>query len=228
MSIIATNQSTGTKIDPVPGGTYIGRCFSMIHIGTVLENIQNKGEQWVNKVQITFELPTETHVFDEKRGAEPRVVGKEFTLSMNEKSNLRKFLTNWRGKPFTEADAEAFDITKLLSIDCMLTIINKTSAKGNIYSEITAAAQTIKGMTVPDQVNPNFEFNYSDKLENFGNVPKFLREKIMKSKEWTALSEETKNKLIAGIKKEEPKPESESNVSQPEPEKPIDDKKLPF
>lgn len=48
-----------------------------------------------------MELPTELRVFSEKKGEQPLVIDKEYTLSMAEKSNLRKDLKLWRGKEFT-------------------------------------------------------------------------------------------------------------------------------
>jgi len=69
MKIIASNTG-GTTYEPVPAGTYIARCFSMVHIGTVMETFQGESKLQ-NKVRLTWELPLELKVFNEERGEQP-------------------------------------------------------------------------------------------------------------------------------------------------------------
>lgn len=185
--INATNTGGG-DYTPVDAGTYPARCYSMIHIGTVKENILGT-EKTLNKVRITWELPTETKVFKEENGEQPFVISKEFTLSMNEKANLRKFLEGWRGKGFTEKEAESFDITKLLGKPCMLSIIHKTSKAGKTYAEISSVSTLPKGLTCPDQVNETFELNYTDHWSNleYSKLPQFLKDKMAQSAEFKAM-----------------------------------------
>jgi hypothetical protein len=95
MSITATTNSTKKNFEPIEAGSYPARCYSMIEMGTNEETYQGAAKM-VNKVRITWELPTEMQVFKEERGPEPRVISKEFSLSMHEKANLRGFLESWR------------------------------------------------------------------------------------------------------------------------------------
>lgn len=185
--ITATN-SGGGDYTPVPAGTYVARCYSMIHIGTVEENIMGESK-WLNKVRISWELPTETKVFKEENGEQPYVISKEFTLSMNEKANLRKFLEGWRGKGFTEDEAKAFDITVLLGKPCMLSVIHKTSKKGNIFAEISSCSALPKGLVCPDQINEMLELNYTDNWSNreYSKLPQFIKDKMSQSKEFKAM-----------------------------------------
>jgi hypothetical protein len=60
MPIYATNS--GTRRELIPAGNYIGRCYQMIHIGTVQETYLGEPKQF-NKVRIGWELPTERKVF---------------------------------------------------------------------------------------------------------------------------------------------------------------------
>lgn len=185
--ITATNSGGGDHT-PVPAGTYVARCYSMIHIGTVEENIMGESK-WLNKVRISWELPTETKVFKEENGEQPYVISKEFTLSMNEKANLRKFLEGWRGKGFTEDEAKAFDITVLLGKPCMLSVIHKTSKKGNIFAEISSCSALPKGLVCPDQINEMLELNYTDNWSNreYSKLPQFIKDKMSQSKEFKAM-----------------------------------------
>jgi len=184
--INATNS--GIKRELIPAGNYVARCYSMIHIGTITETIMGE-EKVMNKVRITWELPTELRVFKEENGEQPMVISQEFTLSMHEKSNLRKFLESWRGKGFTEDQAESFDITKLLGVPCMINIIHKEAKKGNEYALISNVSAMPKGMECPPQVNPNFEFNYEDKFDEkaLESFPDFIKDKMKSSDEFKKL-----------------------------------------
>lgn len=182
MSIIASNS--GTNYTPVPAGTYAARCYSMIHIGTVIENYMGEDKE-MNKVRITWELPTELKVFKEENGEQPYSVSREFTLSMNEKANLRKFLEGWRGKGFTEEEAKSFDITKLLGKPCLLSIIHKANKQGNLYAVINGASTLPKGMECPPQINADFEFNWENfDQEKFDKLPDWLKDKMKTSNQY--------------------------------------------
>ncbi|GAA4299610.1 phage replication initiation protein, NGO0469 family [Nibribacter koreensis] len=188
MAIIAT--SNGSKsYTPVEAGNYVARCYSMVHIGTRLENILGT-EKELNKVRLSFELPTELKVFKEEDGEQPYLVSKEYTLSMHEKSTLRKDLESWRGKAFTEEEAKSFDITKLLGVPCMLNIIHKQSKSGNPYAVISAISTMPKGLTCDPQINPTFEFSVAEfDIQKFAMLPEFLQEAVKESKEYKALQQ---------------------------------------
>lgn len=182
MAINATNESAHYEL--VPSGTFIARCYSMIHIGTVSENFKGETKQ-MNKVRISWELPTEKKEFKQGEGLKPYSISKEFTLSMNEKSNLRKFLEGWRGAGFTDSEAKIFDITKLLGVPCMVSIIHRTSSQGRKYADISSASALIKGMQAPPQFNPSFEFSFDPFDEHkFKQLPEFLKKKIATSQEY--------------------------------------------
>jgi len=179
--ITATNEGGGFAT--LEAGTYPARCYKMVHIGTVLEEFQGQ-KKILNKVQITWELPTELNEFKQGEGKKPYVLSKEFTLSLHEKSTLRAFLKAWRGKDFTEDEAKSFDITKLLGVACMVSVGHKES-KGKTYAEINAVSPVMKGFEVPKQVNPTFELNYDNfTLEAFNTLPEFIRKKMESSNEF--------------------------------------------
>jgi len=186
MPITAT--STGTTRDPIPAGNYIARCYQMIEIGTVTEFIMGK-QKTLHKVRIGWELPTELKIFDPSKGEQPLAISKEYTLSMNEKSNLRKDLKSWRGKDFTEDEAKAFDITKLLGAACMLNIIHRPSSDGlRVYDNIAGITAIPKGVQVPKAMNKLFVLSYDEWDEvKFNSLPDFIKVKMQGSDEYKAL-----------------------------------------
>jgi len=188
MAIKATN-SGGSSYEPIPAGTYLARCYSMVEIGTLEEEFQGI-KKWVNKVRITWELPTEMKVFNPDKGEQPQAISKEFTLSMHEKSTLRAFLTSWRGKGFTEDEAKEFDVSRLVGVPCMLSIVHEPGKKdpSRIYDKIASVSTVMKGVTMPRQVNPSFIFELDAfDQSKFDSLPDFLKDKIRQSKQYKTI-----------------------------------------
>lgn len=187
MAINAT--SNGTKRELIPSGNYIARCYEMIEIGTVKEIIMGTAKQ-MHKVRIGWELPTELRIFNEEKGEQPLAISKEYTLSMHEKSNLRKMLASWRGKDFTEEEAKCFDITVLIGKPCMLNIIHKPKKTdpSSIFEEIGSISAIPKGMKLPAQINKDFILSYDNfNQEKFEMLPDFIKNKMIGSLEYAAL-----------------------------------------
>jgi hypothetical protein len=184
MAIIASNTG-GTTFEPIASGSYAARCYSMIHIGTVEETIMGTTKK-LNKVRVTWELPTELKVFKEENGEQPQVISKEFTLSLHEKATLRNFLKNWRGKDFTDDEAKAFDIEKLVGAPCMINITHKLSKDGSkTYAEIGSISPMPKGMVCPVQINPSFIWTYDNfDVTVFNTLPEYLKNKMINSDEF--------------------------------------------
>lgn len=190
MAIIA-KETGGSNIPAIEAGTHVARCIQIVHVGTVPDEYKGK-KMTPNKVRIAWELPNELYEFDEAKGEEPRMISKEYTLSLSDKATLRKDLEAWRGTPFTEDELKGFDITKVIGQPCMLTVVNGTSqATGNTYAKVQSVGKIVKGMTCPDQVLETVVFMYDDKvdeiIEKFKALPEFVQDKIVTSDEWAAL-----------------------------------------
>lgn len=189
MAINATNS--GTQRELIPAGNYIARCYQMIEIGTVEEIIIGE-KKTLRKVRIGWELPEELRVFNPEKGEQPCVISQEFTLSMNEKANLRKMLASWRGKDFTEDEARCFDISKLLGVPCMLNIIHKPSKTdaSKIYEQIGSVSPLPKSVKCPDQVNKTIKLEYDNfDWGIFDSMPDFIKQKMKGSKEFAAMQQ---------------------------------------
>lgn len=172
-----------SNIPLLDAGIYPARCFKMIHIGTNDEEFAGEKKQ-LNKVRLFWELPTEMMVFKEENGEQPRVMSEEFTLSLHEKANLRKFLENWRGKSFTEKDLDDFDLSKLIGAPCMLTVIHKES-KDKTYANISGISKVMKGVKVDKQISESFSFGYEPfEPELLEQIPDWIKDKIKTSKEY--------------------------------------------
>jgi hypothetical protein len=170
----------------IEAGNYVARCYRMVEIGTVEEEFLGVKKN-MHKVRIGWELPTELKVFNPEKGEQPCVIDKEYTLSLADKANLRKDLQSWRGKAFTEEEAEAFDITKLLGVPCMLNIIHVQGKKDptKTYQAIGSVSPMPKGLVCPPQFNETFVFDFEnfDELK-YNGLPDFIKEQIVKTPEY--------------------------------------------
>jgi hypothetical protein len=191
MSIPATNASKPREV--IPAGNYPATCYQMIEIGTITETIMGKN-QTHSKVRIGWELPTENRVFDEAKGPQPMVISQEYTLSMNEKSNLRKMLAAWRGKDFTDEESKNFDVSKLIGKPCMINIIHKVKKDGSgVYAQISSVTPPPKGMQKFKQINDTFLLSYDEFDEElFRKLPDFITNVMKTSVEYKELMEPNK------------------------------------
>jgi hypothetical protein len=184
MALIASASSGGTST-PAPSGTHVARCVQVIDLGTQKDD-GKYGLKIQPKLRLTWELPTELHTFREENGEEPFVVGKEYTLNLGDKSNLRKDLESWRGRPFTPQELEGFDVSKLLGAVCMLNIVHKPKADGSgVYANIAGISPLMKGITCPPAVMALLCYEVSmGRNEVFGKIPEWLRKKIEGCENW--------------------------------------------
>lgn len=185
MSIIAqpSNNNSGAG-QTVPAGTHVARCYQIIHIGTIPDTYQGE-PRIVDKVRLVFELPLETADFG--KGEQPFSIGRDFTLSMHEKSGLRAFVQNWLGEALTDSDAAKFNVATLLGKECMLNVMHRTANTGRTYADIKGASPLVKGMTCPPLVNSAFLLDYdSEDFDlRFKMLPEWLQNKVSSSKEFS-------------------------------------------
>lgn len=190
MGIYAEKPETGDFVSVEPG-TYVARCYSMIEIGTI-EAEFNGEKKKQKKVSITWELPTEMAVFHEERGPEPFVVSKTYSLSMHEKSTLRRDLESWRGKGYTDGEAKRFDITKLLGQPCLISVIHQQGKidPAKTYTVISSISKIMKGYECPPQINPTRILCFEDfNWEVFNSLSDYMKDRIRTSDEFKKLQE---------------------------------------
>ena len=193
MAIYAESKGSTPK-ELLPAGVHIARCYQMIMLGTIDDVYQGK-PLVSDKVVISWEFPNELREFSPDKGLEPFVLSKDFTLSLSEKANLTHFLNAWRGVPFTKEGTDKFNIAVLIDKCCMLNITHKPSKKdpSKHYAEILSVMPLPNGTVVPPAINPQVEFSANEFDWNvYNSFPKFIQEKIQKSRQFKALGNEIK------------------------------------
>jgi hypothetical protein len=120
---------------------------------------------------------------------------------MNEKSNLRHDLEGWRGRQFTDEEAEDFDTRNVLGKPCMINVIHKPGKKGKTYANIAGIAGLPKSASIAPIVSSIPPIYYGpDETDTYQQLPQWIREKI-------------DTQII--VKKEEPKDERWSDGQGP-------------
>ena len=183
MKGILIKSKNENKREIVPSGTHIAICYSMIHIGTVEWEWQGETKH-SDKIRLSFELPNEMRDFGGEE--KPMAISKEYTLSLHEKSNLRRDLEGWRGKSFTKEELNRFDVTNLLGKSCNVSIIHKKSKSGNEFAQIGSISGISKGTKCPEQINESFIFNYEDNFnaEWLEQQPDWIQDQIKGTDEY--------------------------------------------
>lgn len=139
-----------------PVGSHVARCVKMIDIGT--QKGEYQGQANIRRqIIIGWELPTELITEGEFKG-KPFSVSRFYTASLNEKSNLRKDLENWRGRSFTEQELQGFESKNILGKPCMLSLIHNDKGRARVAGIMALP----KGIAVPDQVNQIVYFSLDD------------------------------------------------------------------
>jgi len=190
MPLIASELSSGPRT-LAPTGTHVARCVQVIDLGT--QDDTYMGEPKItHKVRITWELPYELHVFDEKKGEQPFFLSKKYTLNLGEKANLTKDLISWRGRMFTAEELKGFDLKNVLGAPCQLSVIHKKGANSDkVREEISAVTTLAKGMTCPEAISELLYFEVGmGRNSVYNSLPSFLREEIAKCHEWRERTED--------------------------------------
>lgn len=123
-------------------GQFLGQCIDVVDVGEDVIDYPNKDKYTAPKCAIVFrteEVNPETGQFLE--------ISQEFTVSMGERANLRKFLESWRGKPYSDEQArEGVPVDRLEKQYGMLSIAHKKSGKGKTYAYIQTIVPVPKRM----------------------------------------------------------------------------------
>jgi hypothetical protein len=152
------NVSNKTKSDPVPAGTHHAVCYGIIAVGT------QPSEKFTprQKIVVCFEIPSERITIKDQDL--PRGISKRYTLSLNEKSSLRKDLQSWRGKPFTQEELNGFDVSKVIGSNCLISVLHSDRA-GAVYADISGISALPRQMASVRPENTPLYFNLLESID---------------------------------------------------------------
>lgn len=111
---------------PAPEGVHAAVCVDVADLGT-------EETPWgeAHKCRIVWEISAKME------DGRPFTINKKYTVSLHEKSNLFKDLKAWRGRAFTAAELDGFDLEKVLGAPCQL-VVTHDEKDGKVYGNISA------------------------------------------------------------------------------------------
>lgn len=175
MSLIV-NGSSASNIPPVPAGTHLAVCNMLVDLG---EQYNERYGNSSRKVLIGWEIPEEKIELED--GPHSRTIRKQYTASLNEKSNLRKDLAAWRGRDFTPEELKAFDLHNIVGASCMINVIH-TKKDDRSYANISAIMALPKGMGKGSLTEKPLVFDLDTaSLDDVEELPNWIGDIIKKS-----------------------------------------------
>ena len=185
-------KESGGNFKPVPPGAYVARCYQVIDLGTQTSDGQY-GKKAEHKVRLSWELFGEdddgqplTVSYDGK--TMPMTVSKSYTVSLHEKASLRKDLVAWRGRNFSEEEAKAFDVSKLLGAYALINVTNSVGNNGKTYANVAGLSPLPKPLqaTKPAGVHALVQFDLDKPdMAVFEALPTWLQDQIKAAPEWS-------------------------------------------
>lgn len=179
--MLRVKNKRGPSLPPVEGGTYPAVCVAVVDLG---EQRNEKFKKYEDKILLIWELPGVTVEIDGEE--KPRWLSKDFSATLNEKSNLTKFLVPWRGKPFTEEElnGDGFDLKEMLGAGCLLQVIVEEK-DGNQYNRITGCMGLPVGLPAPVTQTERLAFDMDDwDDEVLEKLPEWVRERVKRSTQY--------------------------------------------
>ena len=195
MSMIARN-SGGIEIPKLEGGVYTAVSSAMIDIGLQTNDRFDKTQR---KFMMMWTILNEQIEINGEM--QDRVISKEYTFSLHEKSTLRKDLQAWRGKAFTDEELSGFDLLNVLNKPCQLQIILEEK-NGNKYNNIAGIMSLPKGTSVQGIEDAYyFDIETESTWIHYKNIPNWIREKIKKANNYESSGLKDYVEMVEDIEK---------------------------
>lgn len=175
------------NVELIPTDFQLCTLYGIIDLGTQPDDKFGPA----HKVNLAFEFPEHFRVYYEGNESQPASIFVTETLSMHEKSNLRKRMVQpMNGSIMTDNEAEEFDISSLLGKHFVASISHSPDGKwANIQSITPLTEQNRKLFSLEEasvkQINPTAFFTLEQGFEsdNFAKLNNNVREKLINSQE---------------------------------------------
>ena len=170
-------KSGGEKVVPEPG-THIALVTQVLDWGTQEDSFGSR-----RKVELVFELPEETHVFNEDKGEQPLIVTRKFALTISKGSALKKAIEGIIGG---KLDDDEYDLEELLGKACQISldIVEKDGYKNvEILSYMPLSKSDSKRKFKPAGDLLLLDLDNFDE-EVFASLPEWKQTKIADTEEY--------------------------------------------
>lgn len=184
---LKVKKKKGASVPPIDGGTYPAVCIGVVDTG---EQYSDLYKNYRDMVLLIWELPGQTVSVDGED--KPRWLSKDFSASLNEKSNLYKFIKDWRSKPFTDEELSGeeggFDLREMLGQGCLLAVSLEAREDGTPRNKVNSAIAFPTGMAAPTPTSELLAFDmdaWDDAV--LEKLPGWVQDRIKKSTQYQKL-----------------------------------------
>lgn len=151
----------------IPDGSYQAVCIMVIDCG-MHDREWKEVHKMVRQIYLRWELPA-VIIPDGEYAGERACIGSRYNFSMFKKANFRIDLQSWRGKPFTDDQANEFVVDSLAGASCTLQVFNK-----NGYSNVNSITPP-HGKSDPVATPIVFD---TERPHNYEDLPDWVKKKI--------------------------------------------------
>lgn len=186
-SLIVSASSGGKDFEIHPAGVTAARCTRIIDLGTVDGEYKGKAKK-SHKIMIQFESATVMGDDNGGYAGQPFLISAQYTPSLSDKAVMRKDLESWRGRKFTSAELDKFDLKNILGKTCMVNMVHSDpTPAGKVYSNIASIMPLPAAMPMPAAVNGLIFFSLQEfEQESYDKLSDYYKERIALSDEWKA------------------------------------------
>lgn len=139
-------DSGGGDFKQIPPGTFIGRCYRIIDLGTQASSYNGQPKA-VRKLMLGWEVFGSDDKDEplQSEDGKPLTIAKRYTNSLSKKAILRGDLEGWRGRAFTKEELDGFNMKNILEQYCMLSLVEEAK-DDKIYTNVNSISRVPKEM----------------------------------------------------------------------------------
>jgi hypothetical protein len=158
----------GGDFELAPEGNHVAVCYMVVDLGVQQTSFGEK-----HKILIGWELVNEP-----MKDGRPFVISQQYTASLSEKANLRRDLESWRGRKFTKEELDGFDVSNVVGVPCMISVVHSESNDKH-YANVGSVAGLPKGMDKPTAENKIVAYSLeTDEQAMYDLLPGWIQNKI--------------------------------------------------
>lgn len=161
---------------PLPKpGTQAARVISVVGLGVQPRKpFKDQPKTPAAKVWINFELVNDKYEVNGEK-IPHRISPADLVISIDPKSALFKLVTS-----LDPNNANKWDISKLLGMPCLVTVVHAKSPDGEkTYANFNGAMPAPDGFPIPEATTPSVLFKFEEPTaESYSALPKFVRDKL--------------------------------------------------
>lgn len=182
----ANNNLTNPLLEP---DNYPARLVQVLDLGP-RQNYFDK-EKINHEIMLTYELVTEFMQDDKGESVEDKPLWLSEVINMVDlptgmspteiyaDAYKSKGKLVQRCKVFDPKGTLDFDLSQMVDLPCVVTVVQKKKQDGTLKNDIGGVTGIMKGMAVPELVNPPKVFSLEEPdLTILGSLPEWLQEKI--------------------------------------------------